>query len=242
MIHSVLFVSDLHLPPTASPLRETFARFLAGPARTAAAVYILGDLFEYWIGDNEGLKDYADEVQGLTALTQSGVPVYYQHGNRDFMVGRTFFFRTGVRLLADPFPLEEAAVPTLISHGDIFCTDDVSYQRWRRFSRHGGSQRAYRMLPVSLRQKIAGKLRSQSARKQYRPEDIMDVNAEAIRAAFRQYGACRLIHGHTHRPAEHRYDIDGRECRRLVLADWRPGRCEVLKLEDSAVQRTVLSD
>jgi len=232
-----LFISDLHLPPAASPLRERFAGFLAGPARAAAALYILGDLFEVWIGDDAGLAEYGVERACLRALTKAGVPVYFQHGNRDFLVGKQFAAATGVQMLADPVTVELGGVATLISHGDLWCTDDQAYQRWRSFSRNKVTQAVYGALPRSWRERFAGRVRAHSdAGKQYKPADIMDVNDGAIRAAFRQHGVARMIHGHTHRPATHDYSIDGRACQRHVLADWQPGRCEALLVDAAGVQ------
>ncbi len=241
MTHT-LFISDLHLPASSSPLRDAFAKFLAGSARQASALYILGDLFEVWIGDDAGLREYSVERACLRALTGAGVPVYFQHGNRDFLVGRDFSAATGVQLLADPLTLELGRVPTLITHGDLYCTDDTAYQRWRRFSRRPAYQAVFRALPVSWRERIAGGVRAKSdAGKQYKPADIMDVNDGAIRRAFQQHGVTRMIHGHTHRPAEHDYEIGGRACQRHVLADWRPGRCEALKVTATGVERVPLA-
>lgn len=235
-------LSDLHLPPGPSKLRQVFRKFLEGRARQAAAIYILGDLFEYWIGDDAGLQDYAEEVQALSALTASGVAVYFQHGNRDFLVGKAFEARTGVQLLADLHLLDLSGKQVLLSHGDLFCTDDVSYQRWRRFSRSPLVQGIYLALPLSLRRRIAGSVRAQSdAQKQYKPEDIMDVSDPSIRAAFEQHGVERMIHGHTHRPAEHDYVAGGRKCQRVVLADWRQERCEVLRVDETGIQRINLT-
>jgi UDP-2,3-diacylglucosamine hydrolase len=237
-----LFISDLHLPTAASPLREAFANFLAGPARQASALYILGDLFEVWIGDDAGVREYSAERACLRALIGAGIPVYFQHGNRDFLVGRDFATATGVQLLPDPVVLELGGVPTLLSHGDVFCTDDVGYQRWRRFSRRATVQAAYRVLPVGWRERIAGGIREQSdAGKQAKSVAIMDVNDGAIRAAFRQFGVSRMIHGHTHRPGDHAYDVDGRACVRHVLADWHPGRCEGLRVDERGVQRVPIA-
>jgi UDP-2,3-diacylglucosamine hydrolase len=237
MAHT-LFISDLHLPVAASPLRDAFAKFVSGPAREASALYILGDLFEVWIGDDAGLREYSVERACLRALTGAGVPVYFQHGNRDFLLGQAFAAATGVQLLPDPVTLDLHGVPTLISHGDLYCTDDPGYQRWRRFSGRPLTQAVYRALPLSWRERIAGGIRSRSDEgKQYKPADIMDVNEGAIREAFREHGATRMIHGHTHRPAEHDYEIDGRACRRWVLADWHPGRCEALRVDDAGAQR-----
>lgn len=237
MTHT-LFISDLHLPVAASPLRDAFARFLAGPAREARALYILGDLFEVWIGDDAGLSEYSVERACLRALTGAGVPVYFQHGNRDFLVGRDFAAATGVQLLPDPLTLDLHGTATLVSHGDRYCTDDLRYQRWRRFSRLPGTQALFRALPLSWRDRIAGGVRADSAaHKRTTAADIMDVNDGAIRGAFREHGVTRMIHGHTHRPASHDYELDGHACRRHVLADWHPGRCEALRVDDTGVQR-----
>ncbi len=241
MSHTLL-ISDLHLPPAASPLRERFASFLAGPARAASALYILGDLFEVWIGDDAGLAEYGVERACLRALTKAGVPVCFQHGNRDFLVGPQFAAATGVQVLADPVTVELGGVTTLISHGDLWCTDDAGYQRWRRFSRSAVVQGVYGALPRSWRERFAGRVRAHSdAGKQYKPADIMDVNDAAVRQAFAAYGVTRMIHGHTHRPATHDYAIDGRACQRIVLADWRPGLCEALRVDGSGAHRVALA-
>jgi UDP-2,3-diacylglucosamine hydrolase len=170
------------------------------------------------------------------------VPVYFQHGNRDFMVGREFAAATGVQMLVDPFKLELHGVATLISHGDLYCTDDTGYQRWRRFSRNPAAQAVYATLPRGWRERIAGGIRGHSdAGKQYKPADIMDVNDAAIRQAFQREGVTRMIHGHTHRPATHAYDVDGRRCERHVLADWHPGKCEALRVDAGGVQRVAIA-
>lgn len=237
-----LFVADLHLPVVASPLREAFANFLAGPARQAEALYILGDLFEVWIGDDAGLSEYSVERACLRALTGAGVPVYFQHGNRDFLVGAGFAAATGVRILPDPLKIDLHGTPTLVSHGDAWCTDDVRYQRWRRFARNGAAQAVYRTLPRAWRERIAGSIRADSAaHKQMTAADIMDVNPAAIEAAFRQHGVTRIIHGHTHRPATHELVVDGRACQRHVLADWHPGKCEALRVDGAGVQRVAIA-
>lgn len=237
-----LFISDLHLPVTASPLREAFAKFLAGPARQAEALYILGDLFEVWAGDDAGLRDYGVERACLRNLAAAGVPIFFQHGNRDFMVGTQFAAAAGLQILPDPVKVELASVPTLISHGDVFCTDDTGYQRWRRFSRNPLAQTAWRAMPLSWRERAAGGIRANSdASKPNKSSEIMDVNDGAVRQALRDYGVSRLIHGHTHRPAEHDYDIDGRACRRHVLADWRPERLESLRVDPAGVTRVPIA-
>ncbi|MBI2383716.1 MAG: UDP-2,3-diacylglucosamine diphosphatase [Gammaproteobacteria bacterium] len=233
-----LFVSDLHLPGGDSPLRESFIALLAGPARRASALYILGDLFEYWIGDDEGLVLYAAEVRALHALTAAGVPVYFQHGNRDFLVGRRFERATGVRLLDDPVVVDLGGVRTLLTHGDLLCTGDVRYQNWRRTARNPLIQALFLSLPRAWRRRIAGQVRARfNAETRQKPMDIMDASEDAVRDMFRRHGVTRIIHGHTHRPADHGYTLDGRDRQRVVLADWQPGRIEALWVDDAGTRR-----
>lgn len=165
--------------------------------------------------------------------------MYYLHGNRDFLIGNYFAEISGVKILPDPSVIDLYGQPTLISHGDLFCTDDTGYQRWRGFSRNRLAQWCFLKLPVIWREKIAGSARSRSNKdKAYKPLDIMDVNAQAIAAAFDVWRTRRMIHGHTHRPAEHR-DTSGYE--RIVLSDWIPQRMEVLSVTASGSQRMLLS-
>ncbi len=234
---STLLLSDLHLPPHPSPLREAFAEFLKGPARSAEAIYILGDLFEVWIGDDEGQRVYAAECGALRRLSKT-VPVFFMHGNRDFLLGGAFAASTGVRLLADPVVVNLHGTRTLLSHGDAYCTDDLGYQRWRRFSRQNFVQRGYFGLPLVLRRAIVSRVRSTSlVQKRNKAENIMDVNAQAVAAAFVEQKVRRMIHGHTHRPADHRLTINGAACERIVLADWRPDHCEYLQVSAEGVSR-----
>lgn len=235
---ATLFVSDLHLPDEPSPLRAGFLRFLNGPARTADAVYLLGDVFEYWVGDDVGLREYPAEIEALRALTDSGVAAYFMHGNRDFLVGRRFAKATGVRLLRDPTRIELDGRRVLLSHGDIWCSDDRGYQRWRRFSRNRIAQWIFLRLPEPRRRAIAGGVRSQSSdAKRVKVESIMDVNAAAIERAFCEHAVPCIVHGHTHRPADHRLTVEGREVERIVLADWRPHRMEYLLAENGSLRR-----
>lgn len=230
---SVLLLSDLHLPPRPSPLRDRFLAFLAGPARGARRVYLLGDLFEVWIGDDVGMADYPEEVEAIRALVAAGVPVDVQRGNRDFLLGRRFCAHTGARLLPDPCTVTLGGEPVLLSHGDRYCSDDRSYQRWRAFSRNPAAQAVFALLPRSLRERIADGVRRKSRdSKADKAMQIMDVNPGAIETAFRNWGVCTMIHGHTHRPDTHEHDVDGRACRRVVLPDWRPERMEYLRIAD----------
>lgn len=232
-----LILADLHLlaaSTEASFVNEAFLRFCAGPARAAARVFLLGDLFESWVGDDVSLADYPREIAALQALSDSGVEVLFQTGNRDFMLGKGFALAAGARRLPDESLHTLAGVPTLLAHGDQYCTDDVGYQRWRRFSRWPLSQWGYLRLSPARRRRIAGGLREG---KRDKPVSIMDVNAQAIASAFVRHGVQRMIHGHTHRPAEHLLTVQGRACERIVLADWRVDRIEWLRVTPDALIR-----
>jgi len=217
-----LLVSDLHLSPTRPAMAEVFFGFLATEAREAAALYILGDLFEYWIGDDSLVEPFNRRVaDALAATVAAGTPVYLMHGNRDFLIGKRLAAYTGMTLLPDPTLAEVGGVPTLLMHGDTLCTDDHEYQRLRAKVRSPLWQRLVLALPRSVREWRAqrGRLRSER-RKRARPAEIMDVNAGAVEEAFRAHGYPRMIHGHTHRPARHLHEVDGHRCERWVLADW----------------------
>ncbi|MES2883171.1 MAG: UDP-2,3-diacylglucosamine diphosphatase [Pseudomonadota bacterium] len=231
-----LLLADLHLPvvasgaaPEASFLNEAFLRFCAGPARAARSVFLLGDVFESWVGDDLGLADYPREIAALKALSDSGVELRYQTGNRDFLLGRRFELATGAVRLPDEHLEALGGTATLLAHGDQYCTDDVGYQRWRAFSHNRLAQWLFLKLPAARRRRIAGGLRDGSAEaKRRKAESIMDVNDAAIVSAFRRHRVKRLIHGHTHRPAEHQHAMHGGLGQRIVLADWRAERIEWL--------------
>ena len=218
---ATLFASDLHLDSESPWAIDAFLAFLAGPARSAEALYLLGDLFEVWVGDDDDSADHARTCAGLKALTASGVPVYVIHGNRDFLLGADFERRTGVKLLPDPVLVDVHGVPTLLSHGDVFCTEDTSYQQLRSIVRRTGWQRRFLALPLDARRSLASAARAGSkAHTERTVPVIMDVNPDAVIRAFRATGARRLIHGHTHRPAIHPGVVDGSSTERVVLAPW----------------------
>ncbi len=217
-----LFLSDLHLAPERPALVAAFHAFCAGPAREAAGVYILGDLFDDWIGDDQLREPLAAEIAGaLKSVTASGVAVGVVTGNRDFLLGDGFAHATGATMLSAPLVVNVAGTPTVLLHGDELCTADVGYQRLRRYTYDQNWQRRYLALPYSVRRGIANWLhrRSRSA-KPGKPETIMDVEPRAVEGAFRAAEVVRMIHGHTHRPARHHLVVDGRDCERFVLADW----------------------
>ncbi len=222
MDRPALFVSDLHLAAERPQMAARFLRFLAEEARAASALYILGDLFDHWVGDDDADEPFNRQVLGaLGALAASGVEVSFLHGNRDFLLSGRSAVRGGLQLVHDPTVRELFGTRTLLMHGDTLCSDDVRYQRFRARVRRPGVVRAFLALPRSLRRAIAGGLRSVSeSEKDAKPPEIMDVAVPTVEAALRAHGYPRLIHGHTHRPARHLHEIDGQTCERWVLADW----------------------
>jgi len=218
---TTLFISDLHCEAGRDDIGAQFCDFLQGEARRADALYILGDLFESWIGDDDPNPHYAVIKKEIRALAESGVPVYFMHGNRDFMIGGDFAEQTGVRLLPDPLIVDLYGERVLLSHGDAWCTDDHEYQAIRKMTRNPQWQAMMLAKPLAERQAIATQARATSrATNAMKSEEIMDVNAAAITDAFRTSGASTILHGHTHRPAIHELEIDGRKLRRIVLGDW----------------------
>lgn len=220
MLHS-LFVSDLHLAPERSQINRVFAGFLRGPAAAAEALYILGDLFEYWAGDDDDTPFHREIIDGLAALTRGGCRLFLMHGNRDFLLGERFARATGGSLLADPALLDLYGRPTLLLHGDTLCTDDVNYMAFRARVREEAFQRQFLAQPLAARKQIIAGLRAENAEeKQQKSDAIMDVSAATVDTVLRAHGYPRMIHGHTHRPAVHTHVVDGRACERRVLADW----------------------
>jgi UDP-2,3-diacylglucosamine hydrolase len=219
---ATLFSSDQHLSPERPAALRAFHAFAAGPAREAAAVYLLGDLFDWWVGDDQMREPFvADIVKSMRSISDAGVPLYVAHGNRDFLLGERFARATGATLLPDFVDLDLHGVRTVVCHGDQLCTDDTEYQAYRARMRDPATQARLLRLPFFVRRMIARYLRNRSRdEKALKPESIMDVTPAAVDAAFRAHGAARMIHGHTHRPAHHRHDVDGRARERIVLSDW----------------------
>ena len=217
-----LFISDLHLAPNRPRIASLFFTFMAKEARAAQALYILGDLFEYWIGDEDIDQPFNRSViDAIAGVTAAGVPVRVMHGNRDFLLGEGFARATGATLLPDPAVVDLYGTPTLLMHGDTLCTDDVEYMKFRAMVRNPAFLQGFLAKPVAERRAFAASLREKSdAAKEGKAMAIMDVNAQAVAQAFRSHGTPRLIHGHTHRPARHEHNVDGRRCERYVLADW----------------------
>jgi UDP-2,3-diacylglucosamine hydrolase len=220
MSHSI-FVSDLHLCPTRPAINKVFFDFLRGPAAQAEALYILGDLFEFWAGDDDDDPFNASVLSALRELADCGVALYLMHGNRDFLIGDRFTAACRAKLLPDPTLVNLYRKPTLLMHGDTLCTDDVKYQEFRAKVRNPEYQKQFLAQSLASRKQIIAGLRAENAdEKQLKSEAIMDVTPSTVEAVLRKHGYPRLIHGHTHRPALHEHVVDGRKCERWVLADW----------------------
>jgi UDP-2,3-diacylglucosamine hydrolase len=221
-VRPTLFLSDLHLSPARPALVAAFHAFCTGPARGAAGVYLLGDLFDDWIGDDQLREPLPAAVAGeLRALTAAGVAVGVVTGNRDFLIGDAFAHATGATLLSAPLVINLAGTPTVLLHGDELCTADRGYQRMRRITHNPLWQRRYLALPYKFRRGFANWVRNRSRSAiSGKPPAIMDVEPQAVESAFREAGVTRMIHGHTHLPARHHLLVDGRDCERFVLADW----------------------
>jgi len=237
-VRRTLFISDLHLSAERPDEVALFARFLREQVPGADALYILGDLFEYWVGDDALAGDALgrEVCAGLRTASGSGTPVHLMHGNRDFLIGKAFCEASAAVLLDDPAVTPIAGEATLLMHGDTLCTDDAEYQAWRRTARSAGWQAEFLAQPLRSRYEVMQKLREQSAQAiKAKPAEIMDVNANAVAGAFRSHGIRRMIHGHTHRPARHEHLVDGRQRERWVLPDWYAGG-GFLVADDSGLQ------
>lgn len=229
----VLFVSDLHLTPEQPATVARFLRWLDETAAEAEAVYVLGDLFEAWPGDDFLDDPFAQAVVApLRRLADQGTRLGFVHGNRDFMLGPAFGQASGATLLSDPSRVELCGTATVLLHGDSLCTDDQAYQAFRRMVREPAWQQAALAKPLRERLGMARQMRLQSqADKTGKTEAIMDVNDDAVAAAFRASGCRRMIHGHTHRPARHDLSVDGQPCVRWVLPDWYDGKGGYLRCD-----------
>ena len=216
---TTLFVSDLHLSPARPAQLTLFLEFLACARQRAQALYILGDLFEVWLGDDDDTPPNAVVVSALAALTSAGVAVHVGYGNRDFLYGSRFVAASGAQLLDDYAVIDLFDTPTLLTHGDLLCTRDVNYQRFRRVVRHPLTRRLFLATPLAWRQRIAHRTRAGTIASMRRKDDgIMDVDETTVAEVMAHHKVKLLIHGHTHRPAVHHYESDQR--RRIVLGDW----------------------
>ncbi len=225
---TTLFISDLHLDSGRPAITELFGRFLREEAKGADAVYILGDLFEAWVGDDDDSKVGKFVAAHLREVRAAGVPIFFIRGNRDFLVGPGYADRAGFRLLPDPAVITLYGKPTLILHGDLLCTEDAQYQQFRAKSRDPAWQKKTLALPLFVRKLLAAKYRRDSRVRQRKLkgddrmlfEQITDVTPATVEAYFARYGVDTMIHGHTHRPAIHDVQVGERHCQRVVLGDW----------------------
>ncbi|MEE3635990.1 UDP-2,3-diacylglucosamine diphosphatase [Pseudomonas sp. AL 58] len=217
----ILLISDLHLQEERPDITRAFLDLLEGRARQAQALYILGDFFEAWIGDDAMTPYQASICQALRALSDSGTQIFLMHGNRDFLIGQAFCKAADCTLLNDPCVVEMGGEPVLLMHGDSLCTRDLAYMKLRRYLRNPLSLWVLRHLPLSTRQKLAGKLRSESrTQTRMKANDIVDVTPEEVPRVMQQHGVRTLVHGHTHRPAIHKLALGNTPARRIVLGDW----------------------
>jgi UDP-2,3-diacylglucosamine hydrolase len=237
----IQFISDLHLDGNRPELLRLFQRFMRGRARNADSLYILGDLFEAWIGDDDNNPDYRAVISELKQYSDSGHQLYVMHGNRDFLMASQFAADTGCKLLDDPAVIDLYGRPTILLHGDSLCTDDKQHMEFRAEVRSKHWQKDFLSKSLAERQSIAREMRRQSMlNKSNKPEAIMDVNPDSVSQVMRKHGVDRMIHGHTHRPAVHTLEIDGQAAERIVLGDWHDklgsvlqcnaGGCELLTL------------
>nr|WP_283094004.1 UDP-2,3-diacylglucosamine diphosphatase [Pseudomonas sp. MWU12-2345] len=216
-----MLISDLHLEEERPDITRAFLDFLAGRARSAQALYILGDFFEVWIGD-DAMTPFQDSIcAALRALSDSGTQVFLMHGNRDFLLGNAFCKAAGATLLKDPSVVRMNDEPVLLMHGDSLCTRDEAYMRLRRYLRNPITLFILRHLPLRTRHKLARKLRSESrAQTRMKANDIVDVTPDEVVQVMQQHGVQTLIHGHTHRPAIHKLQLGAQAAKRIVLGDW----------------------
>jgi UDP-2,3-diacylglucosamine hydrolase len=224
---TALFISDLHLTSQREDVTLAFERFLREMPQAGDTLYILGDLFEYWAGDDDLDAPFNQRITGALAQTAArGVPLYFIHGNRDFIADAGFAEAAHLTLLPDPHPLQLEGVASVLLHGDTLCTDDHEYQAFRATSHTPAWRAAILAQPLAARKAAIEQMRAKSeAQKAMKAAEIMDVNERAVRQAFADSGAVRMIHGHTHRPGRHDYEVDGVARTRWVLPAWeqRPG-------------------
>ncbi len=218
---AVLFISDLHLESARADGVEHFVDFVGREGPAADRLYILGDLFEAWIGDDDPDPGLRPVHAALRRLTRSGTPCHFMHGNRDFLIGERFAAETGCRLLGDYETIEVHGTTILLTHGDLLCTDDKRYMTLRGTVRDPAWQAEFLAKPLAERRTIADDLRQLSRTEiAAKPEDIMDVNQSSVEETMRRFGVSVLLHGHTHRPAVHEFEIDGSRAVRIVLGAW----------------------
>lgn len=218
----VLFISDMHLDTSRPAISQLFLDYIKAHAPQADALYLLGDIFEVWLGDKVSLEDYPEVISTLKELSDQGLAIYVMRGNRDFLFGDRFQKATGAKLLNDPALIDLYGTQTLLTHGDLLCTDDINYQKYRRIATNKAVQwLALHCIPDRYKRRIASNMREASRRAQSKKQSqIMDVNDGEVRDWFKRYNVKQMIHGHTHRPASHQYTLGSATAERWVLGDW----------------------
>jgi len=218
---TTLFVSDLHLEADRPDIGKQFLKFLQTDALEADDLYILGDLFEAWVGDDDPNAHYMSIKRAIRKVVDRGIPVYFMHGNRDFMIGHGFANETGVKILGDMHKVTMYGEQTLLTHGDLLCTDDVQYQRIRQLTRNPEWQASMAAKPLKARLRMAEEARRQSLEQTLNLSmEIMDVNQDEVKRVIQKYNVGILLHGHTHRPGVHDVQVGHRKAKRIVLGDW----------------------
>jgi len=226
----IIFISDLHISLKKTEITRRFLAFLETQASQVSTVYILGDLFDAWIGDDDNTPPNKKIKKQLKQLTDSGTRVFLQQGNRDFLLGHRFCLETGINLLDDYEVIDLNGVKTLLTHGDLLCTDDIPYQAFRKKSHSKEWQQNVLSKPLLIRLLAARWYRFRSHfHKRKKSQDIMDVNQQTVIEVMKKHQCLRLIHGHTHRPAIHDFEIDGKPAQRFVLADWKKESAQLLR-------------
>ncbi len=233
-----LFLSDLHLTAQQPVLTERFLKFCAGPAQQARKIYILGDLFDFWVGDDQMREPFAQTiVAALASIASPERQLLIQHGNRDFLLDERFAEQARATIISDPYVVDVFGVRTVLTHGDMLCTDDVRYQQMRQKWRVPQRIEQMLLLPYFVRRRIAARWRAESQREiQTKPEYMMDVNQEVVVAMMRRFDAARMIHGHVHRPAVHDLMVDDRDAQRIVLGDWREDCAPYLLISETGIE------
>lgn len=234
-----LVLSDLHLSPQRPALTELFRQFCADAAQQASRIYMLGDLFDFWVGDDQMREPFfAEMVALLSTIAAPDRQLFVQHGNRDFLLGNRFAQKAKATLISDPYVIDLFGVRTVFTHGDMLCTDDAHYQELRRVWRSPQRLKQIMYLPYWVRRRIGRKWREQSQRDiSNKPEHLMDVNQNAVMEMMQRYHATRLIHGHTHRPAEYALTVDGQPAQRIVLGDWHDDSAPYLQISGDSIQQ-----
>ncbi len=226
----LLFISDLHLDPQRPDIQHCFDNFVSSCLQNNSdikALYILGDLFEVWLGDDASLSSYSSTIEQLKQLNQKGIQVFVMHGNRDFLLGPAFAEAARCQLIPDPYPLrietQKGIETILLSHGDILCTDDIGYMSFRKMVHNPDWQKDFLSKTIDQRIAIASSIRQQSKKRgQQKQAEIMDVNQQTVELLMSEYNTSTLIHGHTHRPDTHRFTLNIQPVQRIVLPNWSP--------------------